>query len=117
MGSFFFVKNTSPLMRTTFTERRICMKKVSKVIYGLFVWYLIVFWGIYFGVVLYEGLQSVPDMSISGGWLFINGICTMGVLIVYPVKQFISEVIRNIKKDMDSKRKEKNRRKQTNTNK
>lgn len=91
------------------------MKKVWKVIYGLCVLYLMLHWIGYFGVVLYDGLQSVPDISISGGWVFLDGITTVVVLIVYPVKQYIQGMIRNIKKDMKERQKEKNKQKQTET--
>lgn len=116
-SSHFFVIFTSPLMRTTFKKGELCMKKVGKVIYGTCVVYLLMFNVMYLGNILYNGLESIPMYSIESGWLFVDVFCTTVVLIVYPVKQYISGLIRNVKKDIKERQKQQKKQDQAVTNK
>ncbi len=84
------------------------MKKVKDTIYGFCVVTLLITCVIYFAVVIYNGLSSIGDYSMNGVSLFLNQLFVGGLLIVGPVKRYITKTVARIKNERKKQNKNKN---------
>lgn len=73
------------------------LKNIWIVTYGFFTVYLILSTVTYFGVTAYEGLSNVKNLSVEGGWLYLNYLATGIVLIGGPIKSCISKGVNRVK--------------------
>ena len=85
------------------------MKKVKAIIYGVCNVWLLMICGLYTISLAYNGFEEVSNYSLDGGLLAMTIISAWVVIIRYPVKQWVSGVIKVIKKDFEDRRKEKQR--------
>lgn len=70
----------------------------------------------FLGMMFYNGLVNITDYSMNGVILFITGICTIVLLICYPIKHIINEEVEKKKKEKQ-KREQKEKKQKSQENK
>ena len=83
------------------------MKTFKNIMYGLCVFWLLFLVVDYGLIIAFDGLSSINDHSLDDGLLFITMICVAVVIIKYPIKQWATNAIKQIKKDFKDRQKNK----------
>ena len=68
----------------------------------------------FLGMMIYNGLVNINDYSMNGVILFITGICTVVLLMCYPIKSIINEEVEKRKKEKQKKEQKEKKQKQEN---
>jgi len=76
------------------------MKKFMNVVYAIMVLYLLLLSLLYFGIIIYDGLNSIKNYSLEGGNLLFTMMAIVIVIFKYPVTLWIQNTIKFIKADM-----------------
>ena len=85
------------------------LKKIWSIIFGFACFNIIFDVVLYAGYIAYIGLGNIGDLSLEGGWLFYNYLMAGIVVFGGPVKNYIQQTIRRLKKQKEkAKKKNKN---------
>lgn len=82
------------------------MKKVKAIIYGVCNIWLLMICSLYTIALAYNGFEEVSNYSLDGGLLAMTIISAWVVILRYPVKQWVSGMIKIIKEEFEDRRKD-----------
>lgn len=91
------------------------MKKVKDVFYGICVLWLLMIGVMYTVEIAVNGLISIDYYELRGWELLATIVALWTVLLRYPVKQWVSRTIKEIKMEFNARQKEQKKQNQVKT--